>query len=201
MPNILNKYSSLNDQELVQLIQEKQDYLGEVYKRCKNYSIQFMQKMTNGKMNTYELEDIFQDAIIVLYEKIIKGNFVLTCSLQTYLNSVCRYQLLNKFKQANNSGSVGGDGNSQYDNAISDELDPIIDEKEDQFIAIEKALELMKSAGGKCYDLLVQFWYHKKSMNDLTAIFGYTNEVNTRNQKTKCQKRLEKIAFNELKTN
>ena len=57
----------------------------------------------------------------------------------------------------------------------------------------------MKDAGGHCYELLTLFWYHKKSMNDLTAEFGYTNEVNTRNQKSKCQKRLEKIAFNELK--
>jgi hypothetical protein len=56
----------------------------------------------------------------------------------------------------------------------------------------------MKAAGGHCYELLTLFWYHKKSMNELTTEFGYTNEVNTRNQKAKCQKRLEKIAYNEL---
>jgi hypothetical protein len=82
---------------------------------------------------------------------------------------------------------------------IIDLPDIFEDSKEPKYIAIEKALNKMKDAGGHCYELLTLFWYHKKSMNDLTAEFGYTNEVNTRNQKSKCQKRLEKIAFNELK--
>jgi hypothetical protein len=56
----------------------------------------------------------------------------------------------------------------------------------------------MKDAGGHCYELLTLFWYHKKSMNELTTVFGYTNEVNTRVQKSKCQKRLEKMAFSQL---
>ena len=57
----------------------------------------------------------------------------------------------------------------------------------------------MKDAGGHCYELLTLFWYHKKSMNDLTQHFGYTSADNTKNQKARCQKRLEKIAYNELK--
>ncbi len=35
-------------------------------------------------------------------------------------------------------------------------------------------------------------------MNELTEVFGYSNEANTKVQKSKCQKRLEKLAFNEL---
>ena len=200
------KFEHLTDIELVQLIQENQDYLGEVYKRCKSYCIQFMRKMTNGSKSDYELDDVFHDAILVLYEKIIGANFELTASLQTYLNSVCRFQLLNKMgKEKLNSDydeHIGKDDDEDnpmsYKSNITDTLDEIEDPKESQFTAIERALIVMKEAGGHCYELLTLFWYHKKSMNDLTAIFGYTNEVNTRNQKSKCQKRLEKMAFNEL---
>ena len=35
-------------------------------------------------------------------------------------------------------------------------------------------------------------------MNELTAVFDYSNADNTKNQKARCQKRLEKMAFNEL---
>lgn len=200
------KFGHLTDPELVQLIQENQDYLGEVYKRCKSYCIQFMRKMTNGSKSDYELDDVFHDSILVLYEKIIKGNFELTASLQVYLNSVCRFQLLNKLgkdkKYSDYNEPIGKDGDEDnpmsYNASITDTLDEIEDPKESQFTAIERALLLMKEAGGHCYELLTLFWYHKKSMNELTEIFGYTNEVNTRNQKSKCQKRLEKIAFNEL---
>lgn len=200
------KFGHLTDSELVQLIQQNQDYLGEVYKRCKQYSISFMRKMTNGAKNDYELDDVFHDAILVLYEKIIGANFELTASLQTYLNSVCRFQLLNKMGKeklySDYDEHIGKDHDEDnpmsYKSTITDTLDEIEDPKESQFTAIESALEMMKAAGGHCYELLTLFWYHKKSMNDLTAIFGYTNEVNTRNQKSKCQKRLEKMAFNEL---
>ena len=198
------KFGHLTDKELVIIIQQNQDYLGEVYKRCKQYSISFMRNMTNGSKSDYELDDVFHDAILVLYEKIIKGDFELTASLQTYLNSVCRFQLLNRIKidkentTYDDDSSKDNDSPMSYKPSITDTLDEIEDPKESQFTAIERALIVMKEAGGHCYELLTLFWYHKKSMNDLTAIFGYTNEVNTRNQKSKCQKRLEKMAFNEL---
>jgi len=207
MPKITStKFGHLTDTELVKLIQQNQDYLGEVYKRCKSYCIQFMRKMTNGSKSDYELDDVFHDSMLVLYEKIIKGDFELTASLQTYLNSVCRFQLLNKLgKEKGYSdydehfGKDDDDENPMsYKTIITDCLEEIEDPKESQFTAIERALIIMKDAGGHCYELLTLFWYHKKSMNELTQVFGYTNEVNTRNQKAKCQKRLEKIAFNEM---
>lgn len=205
MPNTTaTRFGHLTDQELVVLIQGNQDYLGEVYKRGKSYSIQFMRKMTNGSMKDYELDDVFHDSILVLYEKIVVGNFELTASLQTYLNSVCRFQLLNKIGKDKvntdyHDNSVDGDDDPMsYKSTITDCLDEIEDPKETQFTAIERALEGMKAAGGHCYDLLTLFWYHKKSMNELTKHFGYSNSDNTKVQKSKCQKRLEKMAFNEL---
>lgn len=199
------KFGHLTDKEIVVLIQQNQDYLGEVYKRCKSYSIQFLRKMTNGSMKDYELDDVFHDSILVLYEKIIVGNFELTASLQTYLNSVCRFQLLNKIGKDkinsdyhDNSVDEDDDHPMSYKSTITDCLDEIEDPKESQFTAIERALVIMKEAGGHCYELLTLFWYHKKSMVELTQHFGYSNADNTKVQKSKCQKRLEKMAFNEL---
>ena len=200
-----NNFSNLTDQELLVKIKENSDYLGIVYKRCKANCLGFVRKMTNGKISDYELEDVFQDANIILYEKIVKGDFVLTASFQVYLNSVCRFQLLNTLKKSkltteyqDNLDDDDDENPNGYHSSITDSLDAIENTNEPQFLAIEKALEKMKAAGGHCYELLTLFWYHKKSMNELTTEFGYTNEVNTRNQKAKCQKRLEKMAFNEL---
>jgi RNA polymerase sigma factor (sigma-70 family) len=205
--SVKTRYSHLSDIELVILIQQNQDYLGEVYKRCKSYCIRFMRKMTGNKMNDYELDDVFHDAIIVLYEKIIKGDFVLTASLQVYLNSVCRIQLLNKIKVGKlnsdyqeHSDSDDDDSQMSYNPNITDTFDPTENSEEDKETAIETALEVMKTAGGHCYELITLFWYHKKSIAELTEQFGYTNDVNTRNQKAKCQKRLEKMTYNELHT-
>ena len=204
--NTSTKFGHLTDPELVQLIQQNQDYLGEVYKRCKQYSISFMRKMTNGAKNDYELDDVFHDAILVLYEKIIGANFELTASLQTYLNSVCRFQLLNKMgKEKLNSGyddHIGKDGDDDnpmsYNASITDTLDEIEDHTESQFTAIESALEIMKAAGGHCYELLTLYWYHKKSHVEIAQIMNYSNDKTSKKQKSGCQEKLRKMAFNEM---
>jgi hypothetical protein len=56
-------------------------------------------------------------------------------------------------------------------------------------LAIETAFANEEVAGGHCYSAHFVFGYHKKSMNELTTEFGYTNEL-IRNQK--IPKRLEK---------
>lgn len=191
------------DEELVELIRENNDALGIVYKKCKSNTLRFLHKMSSGALNDYELEDIFQDGVLILYEKIIEGNFKLTCALQTYINSVCRYQLLNKLGKSKNlkdlpENTDNKDESMWHHKNIIDALDNIEDQEEDQFIAIEKALNTIREAGGRCYELLTQFWYQKKSIRELTVAFGYTNDVNTRNQKSKCQARLKVLSFNQL---
>ncbi|MCF8322972.1 MAG: sigma-70 family RNA polymerase sigma factor [Flavobacterium sp.] len=200
-----NNFTTLNDQELLVKIKQNSDYLGIVYKRCKANCLGFMRKMTSGKISDYELEDVFQDANIILYEKIVKGDFVLTATFQTYLNSVCRFQLLNTLEKSklttdykDNSDDDDDENPNGYHSSITDSLDAVDHSNEPQFLAIETALVKMKDAGGHCYELLTLFWYHKKSMNELTTEFGYNNSDTTKTQKARCQKRLEKIAYNEL---
>jgi len=204
-----SKFSGLNDQELLVKIKENSDYLGIIYKRCKTNCIHFMRKMTNGKVYEDELEDVFQDATIILYEKIIKSDFTLTASFQTYLNSVCRFQLLNKLKESkltiefedNSDHDTDDEHPMGYKSSITDLLDDIDHTDEPLFKAIERALELLKNEGRKCYDLITQFWYHRKKMDELATIFGYTNADNAKNQKSRCQERLRVLSYNELHSN
>jgi hypothetical protein len=122
------------------------------------------------------------------------------------MNSVCRNILLNIIRDEPRYSDYDDqirkdddeDNPMNYNPFIKDTLDEIENPKELQLTSIESALEKMKAAGGHCYEMLTLFWYHQKSMKDLTSIFGYTNEVNTRNQKSRCQERLRKLSFNEL---
>lgn len=197
-----NNNLELNDQEIILKIKEDAEALGIVYKKCKSSALQFLRKINYQSNDRIDIEDIFHDSIIVLHEKIRSSDFVLTSSLQTYLNSVCRFQLLKKIEKNNavefNDNDENDDENDdsmRFNPLITDSLEEFEDSTEQQYNAIEKALEKMRAAGGHCYELLTLFWYHKKSMNELSEIFGYTNAANTKNQKAKCQKRLEKITF------
>lgn len=197
-----NNNLNYTDQELILKIKEDAEALGIVYKKCKSSALQFLRKINYNSDERIDIEDIFQDAIIVLYEKIRSSDFVLTSSLQTYLNSVCRFQLLKKIEKNNvvefNDNDENDDENDdsmRFNPLITDSLEEFEDATEQQYNAIEKALEKMRAAGGHCYELLTLFWYHRKSMNELSEIFGYTNAANTKNQKARCQKRLENMTF------
>lgn len=199
-----NNILELKDHEIISKIKENSEALGIVFKKCKPGAIQFLRKINYQSNERIDIEDIFQDAILVLYENIVNKDFVLAAntSLQTYLNSVCRNQLLKKIGKNNVVELNENKGNEEdheevmeFNPLIVDTLEEFVDIKEQQFNAMEKALERIKEAGGHCYELLTLFWYHRKSMSELSEVFGYSNADNTKNQKARCQKRLEKLTF------
>ena len=49
--------------------------------------------------NPDDARDIFQEAMIVLFEKARSGSFILSCQLQTYLYSVCRRLWLKRLQK------------------------------------------------------------------------------------------------------
>src|SRR4051794_2906221 len=121
---------ALSDQQLVDLIAEDTAYLKCASLRTREYCMNFMQKMARG-IDPELLKDIYHDALIVLFEKARPGAFRLTCSLQTYLNSVCRNQLLNVLRRDArtkplNEGSEGNEASEheQYSDAVTDWLHP-----------------------------------------------------------------------------
>ena len=193
----------LSDAELLQLIKDDPDYISVVFKKTRDYCLGFMRNMTTpGRIREEDLKDIYQDALIVLIEKIADGNFSLTSSFQTYLNSVCRNLLLKRFNGTAASAVVEKAEMDhhwgRYDPEITDVLQELEIEENSRFAALETALKQMKEAGGRCFELLSHYWYHKWSMAQLAEHFGYTSEVNARNQKSRCQKRLRRMAHSAL---
>jgi RNA polymerase sigma factor (sigma-70 family) len=147
------------------------------------------------KNNGYpdDARDIFQEAMIVLFEKAKSDSFVLSCRLQTYLYSVCRRLWLKKLQQQNRfNPSV----------ELSHEIVPVEDElelheqREADFKLMENALQ---KVGEPCKSLLEAFYIEKKSMPEIAESFRYTNAENAKTQKYKCLVRLKKIFFAQYK--
>jgi RNA polymerase sigma factor (sigma-70 family) len=140
-----------------------------------------------------DARDIFQEAMIVLYEKATSGSFELTCQITTYLYSVCRRLWLKKLQQV-----------QRYTSAIdtSEETIPVEEElethikKNEYLILVEQTMEKI---GEPCKSLLQAYYFHKKSMQEIADIFGYTNADNAKTQKYKCLVRLKKIFFAQYK--
>ena len=63
-----------------------------------------MQLIINNNGTADDAKDIYQEAIIVLYNKIKKGEFELNSKLKTFLYSVCRRLWLKRLSQMNRYG-------------------------------------------------------------------------------------------------
>jgi RNA polymerase sigma factor (sigma-70 family) len=139
-----------------------------------------------------DAKDIFQEAMIVLYEKARSGTFELNCQIKTYVYSVCRRLWLKKLQQANKYTEVG---DMEMVVAVEDDVEEHA-KKNTEFEMMDKAIG---SLGEPCKSLLEAYYLQKKSMQEIALNFGYTNAENAKNQKYKCLMRLKKIFFTHYK--
>jgi RNA polymerase sigma factor (sigma-70 family) len=147
----------------------------------------------NNSGNSDDAKDIFQEALIVLYEKVKSGQFELNCQIKTYVYSVSRRLWLKRLLHQNRF-SIG----DMHENTVAVEDDIEEHEQRDtEFNMMEKA---MSTLGEPCRSLLEAFYLQKKGMQEIAADFGYTNADNAKNQKYKCLIRLKKLFFSQYKT-
>ena len=141
----------------------------------------------NGSQD--DARDIFQEAMVVLYEKSLDQAFSLTSQLRTYLYSICRRLWLKRLQQEHRYMAPV----ESHQETIAVEEEIAHKEKQDSdFHLMENA---MRNLGEPCKSLLEAFYIDRKSMTDIADEFGYTNADNAKNQKYKCLVRLKKLFF------
>lgn len=146
----------------------------------------------NNNGHSDDARDIFQEAMIVLYEKARSGSFELNCQLKTYLYSICKRLWLKRLNQLQRiSPEVE---NLEETVPVEEELE-MHEQRNIDFLVMEKS---MQSLGEPCRSLLEAYYLQKKSMVEIAGNFGYTNADNAKNQKYKCLMRLKKL-FNQYK--
>ena len=137
--------------------------------------------------------DLFQETVIVLYEKIKNGSFELNCLLKTFLYSIARRLWLKKLQQQQRF--ISQPDNLEETVPVEDEIENHLKLQNDFFI-MESA---MNKVGEPCKSLLQAYYLQKKHMNVIAQEFGYTNADNAKTQKYKCLVRLKKLFFAQYK--
>jgi RNA polymerase sigma factor (sigma-70 family) len=160
-----------------------------IYKE--NYNL-VQSLIINNNGSSEDAKDIFQEAMIVLYQKVQTGTFELNCQIRTFVYSVSRRLWLKRLLQQNRvSISEGHEEIVDVDDQMEDH-----DRRDQEFNMMEKA---MGGLGEPCKSLLEAFYMQKRSMQEIAVSFGYTNAENAKNQKYKCLMRLKKLFFSHYK--
>ncbi len=174
-----------SEEHILQLLQKGDEkVLKQVYRR---YYQMVVNLVLNNGGSLQEGKDIYQETVIIFYEKVQEVDFELNCRIKTFLYSVSRRLWLKQLQRKNRFTSDIRD-TEEYQEVAWEE----IGQKEDQFNALHSALEAL---GEPCRSILKDFYMMNQSMEEITEKFGYTNTDNAKNQKYKCLKRLKKIFF------
>lgn len=147
----------------------------------------------NNNGSADDAKDIFQEAMIVLYEKVRSGTVELNCQIKTFIYSVCRRLWLKRLQQQNRYTAPGD--NMETVVAVEEDLEEH-EQRNAEFDMMDKAIN---SLGEPCKSLLEAYYLQKQNMQVIAANFGYTNADNAKNQKYKCLVRLKKIFFTHYK--
>ena len=122
-----------------------------------------------------EAKDIFQDALVIYYEKSVENNFELKTTEKAYLLGIAKHLWLKKHRD--NSKHVPIDG-FDIENAGPTQAFDL------------KILNFLQTAGKKCMDLLRAFYYDQLPLSDAATLFGFSGVRSATVQKYKC---LEKV--------
>ncbi len=88
----------------------------------------------------------------------------------------------------------------KFDQNLRDWYDESSELNDERIEVIKNLFSDLKISGSICYQLLKQFFYNNKTMDQIARLFNYTNADNAKNQKARCQKKFKEMVLNKIKT-
>ena len=155
-----------------QTLQEREQLFIALYKSTFPAVAKYISKM-GGSFD--EAKDIFQDALMIYYEKAASGSLSLKTNEKAYLMGITKHLWVKKHQDNCKLVSI-------------DEFDA--ENAGDTEIAGNKVLCFLQTAGKKCMDLLRSFYYEQLPLTEVAEQFGFSGVRSATVQKYKC---LEKV--------
>ena len=170
------------------------EVLQEIYD---NYFPSIKAHVSNNSGNVADAEDIFHDALIVVYRKVKENMLELSSSFHTYLFAISKNLWLKRLNRKKRQSGV----------TIEDAEVLKLENNAEQEIEITERFalyrEMFQLLGEDCQKLL-QLFFEKKNMEEIAKAMGFGSEGYARKRKFQCKDKLTKLIksdsrFNELK--
>ncbi len=141
--------------------------------------------------------DIYQDAVIVLFENYQKGKLQdLRSTLKTYFYGIAKNLIFAYLKSKNKQKAYMepfGEGSSMAEHIPNN--DPHNEWMED---TIEVITETVKQLSVKGQAILHLYYYEKKSLREITTLLGYSSENVVKTTKMRYKNLLKQLVRDEM---
>jgi RNA polymerase sigma factor (sigma-70 family) len=169
----------LNDEQLVIAIKHgDKDAMVQLYKdnyaAVRNYILK-----NNG--NTDDAEDILQDAVIAVWEKIQQGSLELKAKLSTFVFAISKnlwLKRLGKLGRQVNMDGIKTENLSEKNEGMYEEDRKIV-------------VSMMNLLGAKCREILSLFYFEGYDMTTIAEKLDYNNADTVKAKKHQCFKQLQ----------
>ncbi len=152
---------------------EREQTFMSLYKKVFPVVAKYVSKM-GGSFD--DAKDVFQDALVVYYEKSVQNRMDLQTNEQAYLLGIVKHLWAKKFRL--DTALMPFD--PQLDLTVDDELHP----------SENKLMHYLETAGQKCMELLKAFYYDNLPARSIAGLFGYSGERSATVQKYKCMEKV-----------
>lgn len=168
----------LRDSEVIDLI-KKGDERALDYLYKKNYKM-MVNLIVKNNGTEEEAKDIYQDALIVFWQKTTSGELVMTSKISTYLYSICQNLWRKELERKSRYSSEEADKGESTDNVEKDERVRIIH-------------QCLAQLGDSCKKILYYYYFDELSMNDIAEKMGFANADTAKTKKYKCKQEFDKL--------
>jgi RNA polymerase sigma factor (sigma-70 family) len=129
-----------------------------------------------------DAKDVLQEAIILLFEKVMHGRLELSAAVTTYIMGICKNLWRKELEKRSRKQAWSVD--------IEDNLwEEITTEPETTALSLTNYVEKL---GEKCKTILLSFYYFGQRMEQIAGQQGYSSIRSATVQKFKCLERLRK---------
>ncbi|MCD8740243.1 sigma-70 family RNA polymerase sigma factor [Mucilaginibacter roseus] len=154
--------------------QNREQLFSKLYKSAFPAVAAYVSKM-GGSFD--EAKDVFQDALIAYYEKILINGTVINTTENGYLFGTARNLWLQRYRTKSREQPL----EAHADDVTGDD---------EAIPSTNKLLAYLATAGKRCMDMLKAFYYDKLDAEEIATTFGYSGVRSATVQKYKC---LEKV--------
>jgi len=154
-------------------------------------NINFFIQKNNGEEE--DANDIFQEAIIIIYRKLKANELLVDCSFDTYLYSICRFLWLKELEKRRVEQEIIKDNHDFNDEIYDDALEIVIDLNE-RYKLYQKHFALL----GKDCQKILQLHFDKVPLQNIADIMGFKGEKYAKKRKFRCKEFLIKSIKQDL---
>ncbi len=187
----------MSEEELVHLLLQD-DNQGYTYLYT-HVSLICRKPMSDIRVPEDSFKEIFHESVTILYEKIQGGKYEHRSKVSTYLCQICKYKAI---KEARRLKKEKGRYKPDYFYPLTEdgENQDIPEEMQDTSLwkdkssalpSEEEIAEAIQHLGDRCKEIIVAFYYHCKSIRELTLQFEHDTENAAKQAKHKCVQRLK----------